>query len=137
VGSPLGDLTLTLYSAPLNATYWHLGVNGQSNLGNSTKLAAAMETPTTLVATSQLYSASWLDTAYGWAEFVFAARPVLTAGLPYWLVLSDSAGVSMGNHVEWGAQVNPPSYPYGWLIGEQSSVWQLESATAAFEVYGG
>lgn len=79
---------------------------------------------------------SSLTTSYQLVDFNFPASFSLTGSTQYHLVLSTSRTASATNYVSWGANDDAPSYPYGEMQSEVSSVWSPESKDAIFWVLG-
>lgn len=112
--TPAGTLTLALYSDSG-------GVPG-SPLANGTA---------NTVAASSLSSSLTLTT------FTFPNAPALSANVTYWMVLSTTDTASASHYVEWGIDQSTPTYAYGEMKIEVSSVWvsTAPASDGVFEVY--
>jgi hypothetical protein len=116
VGTPTGNLTASIY----------------------TNTGSFPGSPSSLVSNgaSSAVAASTLSTSYGWTEFLFPVRPVVSSGTQYHIVLSTADSASASNYVVWGVDTSSPSYSGGGLKADLAGTWTATPvADACFEVW--
>jgi hypothetical protein len=136
VGSPSGNLTLTIREDDIINDGWELGTTGKSELGTNTKLNSDSAFPGDVITngTSTTVAASDLEEGFSWVEFTFSTAPSLTEGTVYWLTLETSDSADASNHVIWGADGSSPAYNDGEMYVEKNSKWVAESKDSSFQV---
>jgi hypothetical protein len=138
VGNPNGNLLAKIYSDIEPAQVWLLGVDGDSELGDTTTLGADQSLPDSLIinGTSESVSARQVDTGPQWVRFVFATPPEISTGVKTWIVLEHTGTFDGSNYIQWAADGSSPAYADGELIAWDGADWNPTNKDGIFEVYG-
>ncbi|MDD5039945.1 MAG: hypothetical protein PHY34_02235 [Patescibacteria group bacterium] len=119
---------VTAIDSPLKKVGFYIKRNGTLP-GNVTLRIVRDQagSPSTDTIVSKIIQKNTFPTAMQWLEISFDIGPVLSAGVPYWIVL-DSPSFNASKYLVWDLNTNPASYADG--EAKKSSDFETEAWSA-------